>query len=65
MSECPCNCTTIRDISVSNRDLLPSVLFLGVVKLSRAQEESRTLIQTDRYQRRELTRNGISYKEVD
>lgn len=65
MSECPCNCTTIRDISVSNRDLLPSVLFLGVVKLSRAQEESRTLIQTDRYQRRELTRNGISYKEID
>lgn len=65
MSECPCNCTTIRDISVSNRDLLPSVLFLGAVKLSRAQEESRTLIQTDRYQRRELTRNGISYREVD
>jgi hypothetical protein len=61
---CGCNCVTIREVSVSDHDLLYSVLLLGTVKLMKASEDSRTLIQTNRYQRRELIRNGISYKEL-
>lgn len=61
---CGCNCVTIREVSVSDQYLLDAVTLLGTVKLMRASEESRTLIQTNRYQRRELIRNGISYKEV-
>ncbi len=63
--DCPCNCTSIRDVSLSDRDLLDAVYFLGAVRLTKAPERSRTLIQTDRYQRRELIRNGISYKEIN
>lgn len=62
---CGCDCKTIRPVSVSDKDLLYAVMTLGAVKLMRATEESRTLVQTDRYQRRELIRNGVSYREVD
>lgn len=62
---CGCDCTTIREVSVSDKDLLNVALTLGAVKLMRATEESRTLVQTDRYQRRELIRHGVSYREID
>ena len=61
---CGCDCFSLRDISISNDDLLFAVNLMGATKLSKAPEHARTLVQTNRYQRRELTRNGVSYREI-
>lgn len=56
-------CVPIRNVSVSIDDLLRASHVLRVLIVRRTDNDNRALVETNRFQRRELTRYGISYRE--
>lgn len=56
---------SVRNVSVAVKDLLRASNVLRALVIRRTTTDDRALIETDRYQRRELIRNGISFQEVN